>query len=379
MVERSVQESRRESRAVQLLAEVFREAGWRVLHNPSKPEPYPDLVVRRRGASYGVELKMGAEGRSDRLIPLWSQAFLQASRSAGKHVPLAVVAAPRIAPRVARHILDFAEEYAPRAAAGVIDLEGLRAFRGPGLENLDALPSRPLLRPGAAGEQAHLFSDLNQWMLKVLLAPEIPAELISAPRQGYRNASQLAQAAGVSVMSAFRFVQQLQRQGYLHESGAPLRLVRRAQLFARWQASNLRSANEVPMRFLFSGQARSGVREILSGGRACLALFAAADALGFGIVEGVPPHLYVRRLSSDPLAWKNMVPAEHGERPDLIVRQAPAPQSVFRGIVHPQGLASCDILQVWLDVSGHPSRGQEQADAIRQRVLARVVEGDSRG
>ena len=51
-------------------------------------------------------------------------------------------------------------------------------------------------------------------MLKVLLAPEVPEELLSAPREQYRNASQLAEAAQVSVMSAFRFVQQLQVEGY---------------------------------------------------------------------------------------------------------------------------------------------------------------------
>ncbi len=335
-------------------------------------------MIRRQGASYVVEVKMGVEGRSDRLIPLWSQGCLQAARVAGGHAPLVVVAAPRIPPRVAEHILKFAEQYAPDAAAGVIDFAGLRLFRGPHLESLNAeVPLKPPLKSPAPGEQAHLFSDLNQWMLKVLLAPELPDELLSAPRGRYRNASQLARAANVSVMSAFRFVQQIQREGYLHESDAYLSLVRRDELFRRWQASALRSVNEVPMRFLLrGGDSRVALRRMLDSGRACLALFAAADALGLGFVEGVPPHVYVRRLSPANLAaWKNIVPAEPGEAPDIIVRQARAPQSVFRGVVRPQGLASCDILQAWVDVSGHPSRGQEQADFIRQRVLEPLVQG----
>ena len=37
-------------------------------------------------------------------------------------------------------------------------------------------------------------------------------------------------------------------------------------------------------------------------------------------------------------------------------------------------MASCDILQVWIDVTTHPSRGREQADLIRKRVLHRVIE-----
>lgn len=366
-----------------LLRNVFERAGWRV-SNPSSNQDglRPDFIVRRPGASYAVELEVGPEGRSDRLVPLWSQAYLQAVRVAGKHAPLAVVAAPRIGSRVADHILKFAAQYAPDAAAGVIDFAGLRLFRGPRLESLNAEASMGhALKAQAPKEHAHLFSDLNQWMLKVLLAPELPEELLSAPRGRYGNASQLARAANVSVMSAFRFVQQLQREGYLHESGPPLRLVRRDDLFRRWQAAALRRVKEAPMRFLLRGsETRAPLQRLLDSGRACLALFAAADALGFSFVHGVPPYVYVRRLGPASLsAWKNLVPVAPGEPPDVIVRQAPSPESVFRGVVRPHGVASCDVLQVWLDVSAHPARGPEQADLIRRGLLNRVIQGGERG
>lgn len=372
----------REGEAEQLLRKAFEQAGWRVSSpSPNQQGHRPDLIVRRRGASYAVELKAGAEGRSDRLVPLWSQACLQAARVAGEHVPLAVVAAPLIAPRVADHILKFAEQYAPDAAAGVIDFAGLRLFRGPHLESLNAEAlARAALESHVPKEQSHLFSDLNQWMLKVLLAPELPDELLSAPRGRYGNASQLARAAHVSVMSAFRFVQQLQRDGHLDASGSHLRLVRREELFRRWQSAALRRINEVPMRFLLRGSdVRAPLERMLDSGRACLALFAAADALGFGFVHGVPPHVYVRKFGHASLsAWKNLVPVAPGEVADVIVRQAPSPESVFRGVVRPDGVASADVLQVWLDVSAHPSRGQEQADLIRKRVLDPLIQGSGR-
>src|SRR5260370_14611723 len=107
-------------------------------------------------------------------------------------------------------------------------------------------------------------------MLKVLLAPEVPEELLSAPRGQYRNASQLARAARVSVMSAFRFVQQLQDEGYLSESGPYLDLVRREDLFRRWQASAERPIKEIPMRYRLPGDAGAQLRKIVSSGHACL-------------------------------------------------------------------------------------------------------------
>jgi len=369
-------------RAEESLAELFSRTGWKVRREvPVQKRSRADLIVSRPGVSYVVEVKVAPEGRGDRLVPLWAQAALQAAHNASsRHAPLAVVAAPRIAPTVAQDVLAFAAEYASDVAAGVIDFDGLRVFQGPQLESLNAEPERRQPAPLMKRSAGHaLFSDLNQWMLKVLLAPELPDALLSAPRGQYRNASQLAAAANVSVMSAFRLVQQLQQEGYLDDSDRYLRLVRREDLFSRWQSAALGRVVELPMRFLVRGDPKSELRRMLESGRACLALFAAAEALGFGFVSGVPPYVYVPRLKpANVAAWKRLVPVEPGEAPDLILRRAPSPESVFRGLVRPDGMASCDIVQVWLDVAGHPARGREQADLIRRRVLEPVIAGESR-
>lgn len=368
----------RERQAESLLAEIFEQAGWRVERESRRQSSSLDMIVRRPGVVYAVEVKAGVEGRGDRLVPLFAQAVLQSLHNAGKSAaPLAVVAAPKISPRAAEQVLKFAEQYAPDAAAGVIDFEGLRMFRGPHLEELNAeAPRRSAMSSKSPRVSGHLFSDLNQWMLKVLLAPEVPEELLSAPRGQYGNVSLLADAAKVSMMSAFRFVDHLKSEGYLSESDSYLNLVRREDLFRRWHASAVRSIKEVPMRYLLKGDPRMQLRKILGSGRACLALFAAAEALKLGFVEGVPPYVYVERIRpSDLAAFKNLRPCEPGEGPDLILRQAPAPQSVFRGLVRPDGVVACDVLQVWLDVSSHPSRGREQADLIRRKVLGKVMEG----
>ena len=369
--------------AAAILAEMFQRAGWHVQRQSKNRErgPRADFIARRGDAAYRVEVKVAPEGRGDRLVPLWAQAYLQAARAAGAECPaLAIVAAPSVAPRVAEQVLAFAAEYAPEAAAGVIDFGGLRRFRGAHLEGLESDPDagkRVPLPHARHAESADLFSDLNQWMLKVLLAPEVPDQLLAAPRGRYRNASQLAQAAKVSAMSAFRLVQQLQRHGYLDESSGHLKLVRREDLFFRWRASAARRVKEVPMRFLLRSDSRVELRRILKHGPGCLALFAAADALGLGFVRGIPPHVYVPRLDPASLAaWKGIVPASRGEAPDLFLRQPQAPQSVFRGVVRANDMPVSDIVQVWLDVSSHPSRGEEQGELIRRRVLGQVLPGE---
>src|SRR5512145_1456102 len=82
------------------LAALFEGSGWHVRRHPT--DPGPDLVVRRKGIEYAVEIKSAPEDRSDRLVPLFAQALLQAAHAATPNeMPLAVVAAPSVSPRAA--------------------------------------------------------------------------------------------------------------------------------------------------------------------------------------------------------------------------------------------------------------------------------------
>jgi hypothetical protein len=354
------------------------------------------MVLKHGPQQYAAKLKSAPEGRRDRLIPLLAQAILQAQAGArrlgGGTIPLAVVAAPRVADAVLKEVRRFAEAYAPGVAVGVIDGEGLRSFSGEGLEALTvARSSRPPVAASERGRAAHLFSDLNQWMLKVLLAPHIPADLLSAPRGEFRNASQLAQAANVSVMSASRFIRQSRAEGFLDESAGLIRLVRISDLLSRWRAALLRSSQEWPMRWVIRGDAALQLEKLLqtsapaadigesdrdgkhSWPRMCLGYFAAAEHLGFGFVHGIKPHLYVERLDSGLLQRLGLTRVQPGEPPDLNVRVPLAPQAVFRAAVWRHGLPVADILQVWLDVGNHPARGQAQASEIELRLLAPLL------
>ncbi len=376
-----------------LVADLFRENGWKVPDQPREGSLAPDLIASRPGKKLIIEIKRASEGRRDRVIPLLSQAALEAayySRNlAGNPIAVAIVGANHIPESVAEQAKEFMRERAPNVAVGLLDLEGFRSFAGHGLEVLNSA-RRP--GDGAASPKLHqrapqLFSDLNQWMLKVLLAPAIPESYLSAPRAHYQGASQLAEAADVSVMSAFRFVEQFSKEGFLEQSSGRLRVVRSNELMKRWQPASQQRVLEVPMRWILNkgkdalpNALRSfiSVEVMPSGGkgnrnralssprpRACLGLFAAAEALGLGFVQGVQPYLYLERMSQDII-----------ESLGLYVRIPGNRESVFRGAAVKEDVPSSDILQVWLDASQHPSRGREQADLIWRRVLAPVFEAN---
>ena len=304
---------------------IFGRAGWKLKSLPREQSFDADLLVRRGKHAYVVELKAASEGRSDRLIPLFAQAALQLMRCADRKAPgLAVVSAPRISVRAAEQVLAFAARYVPDdVAVGVFDFEGLCLFRGPYLEDLNADAAVPVLPANGHAplvESHNLFSDLNQWLLKVLIAPELPEHLLSAPRGRYSNASQLARAAQVSVMSAFRFLQQLQ------ERGLPARVLVADRIWCGGRTCSRAGRHRAIGRFGkprcgsgFPATPKAQLQKVLGSGRACLGLFAAADALGLGFVHGIPPHVYVERVQPSSLAaWKNLRPCEPGEPPDVV-------------------------------------------------------------
>jgi hypothetical protein len=391
-----------EAQLERLVAGLFRERGWKVLKQPREEDSRPDLIAERSGERFIIEIKRASEGRRDRIIPLLSQAALDAAyysrHLAGNPIPVAIVAANHISESVAEQAKKFLRERAPDVAVGLLDFEGFRSFTGHGLESLSSerRPGNSVPSAKFRSRAPQLFSDLNQWMLKILLAPGIPDSYLSAARGHYEGASQLAEVAGVSVMSAFRFVDQFSKEGFLEHSEGRLRVVRSKELMNRWLAASQRRVLEIPMRWILNkgeGALADALRSYVSieamlphgrrqldrefqspRPRVCLGLFAAAEALGLGFVHGVEPCLYLERISQDVLESLCLSSSGAEQRADVYVRIPGNRESVFRGAIVKDGVPSSDIIQVWLDVSQHPSRGREQADLIWRRVLAPALE-----
>lgn len=360
------------------LRRAFERAGWRV----TVGRHGHDVVIQRGRVRYALAVRVARDSRSAHLQALLADACLRA-RSAGRRLdvePLAVVGAPMVTDRTARQLDEYARTFLEGTPYGLVDAEGRRELHGPGLEGIGASPDRPLeTRRVRAPAVFDPFSDLNQWMLKVLLADRVPRNLLSAPRERIGNARQLALAAKASVPTASRFVSHMRRDGWLVDAGRRLELARVDELLGRWQAASAKPVHELRAKWLLPSkdlraQLDRGLRRLReqAGGRrarACLALFSAAERLGYAHARGMSQHVYCDGDFEEVLDVLQAVPAGEHEGADLVLRRPAFRESVFRGAVDCEGVPTSDVLQTWLDVSSHPSRGSEQAEHLWRRVI----------
>lgn len=367
------QNSKGEAQVLPVLLHALDRAGWSV--SRSKPGSQAPLRARKGGRYLRIVYRQAPQPRRQLLQALLADAILR-GRSEAKSGEgfLVVVGAPLISAGMAASIEAYAREVAPDQPFGYVDARGLVRLFGHGLEPANQGPSGGAnLRP-AGGQPRDIFSDGNQWLLKVLVGRSLQDSLISVPRGSARSAAAVAAQAGVSAPAAWRLFSALKAAGHLDDEG---KVVRARDLFARWRAASQRPQRQVGAAWIMPGRdplqklrvalARSDQEDGVPS--ACLGLFAACDALGVGHVRGAPIHLYVRRAGADVLEALGLVLLPQGEPADVIVRVARWPESVFRGAVRRDGAPVADIIQCWLDVSAEPARGPEQAAHLWRRVL----------
>ena len=334
---------------------------------------------------WAVELRVIAgPARRQVLRGLLADALLQARAKAStlRARPLAILAAEALSDAAVEELAEYVRAYGEDSPWGVIDARGRWQFFAEGLESFVPVDDGMYLqKEEATRHSANPFSDLGQWMLKVLIERPLRREAgheLGGANSPIRNVSDLAARASVSLSSASKFVTALERLGYLERSRRGLRLLRLQALLEAWRIASQGPIEERPARLVLpaatplerlgpalAARATTGSPAGPPGRRACLALFAAAEVLGHGIVRGAPLHLYVETLSGDFLRELDLHPVEHPSDADVYVRRPAFTESVFRGcVLAPNGEPSADELQCWMDLSFHAARGQEQADEL---------------
>lgn len=363
-------------RAEHAFQNAFADINWQT--STTDGGRHGDLVITAPdGRTFFAMVKSSTEGRPDRITALFAQALLEARFIARQHHgrPAVLVWVKTASPSLVKRLQDFHGHYAEGEAFGLISGDGLQYLHFPGVPHEVVAPiTRVNRRTYRGSPQSHLvFSDRTQWMLKLLLAPEIPESLLTARREHYRTAADLARAAGVSAMTASRFVNALTEKGFLDQSSPYLKLVMRRKLADLWKASYKNQPDPVPVKFLAPGPPVALTEKLVQKHQpSFLGLFAAAEALAVSHVRGVPPYVYVYDLEAAS-RWRELKAARYGEKPDLLLQRIRFPQSIGTGAVQHKGIYVTDILQVWLDVSAHPARGAEQAAELERGILANVL------
>jgi hypothetical protein len=356
------------------LAAALTAAGWSLLPGDAPVEYWAAKGARR----HPIMFRQARDARRSAIQALLADAILR-GRVSSRGQFVAIIGAPAISAAMARSIEQYISEVAPDQPFGYLDERGLVRLHGLGLEAARGEPFRGAPQERTARDRPRdLFSDLNQWLLKVLAGRKLSAGMISVPHEPVRSAAELAARAHVSAPAAWRLHSALKDSGHVDDAG-DLALVR--DLMARWRAAAQRPQRQLGARWVLPGRApldrlRSALAELRKETElpsACLGLFAACDALGVGHVRGAPVHLYVRRAEPELLERLNVAIAPSGQQPDLLLRVARWPESLFRAAVNVDGVPVADVIQCWLDVSAEPARGAEQAAFIWRRVLGPAI------
>lgn len=356
---------------MQALETFLRQAGWKQKKG---------RWASKSGRVFHVHGETAPGGWDRSATAFLAQALLQAEARAGDAEPLAALKVRRASPLTDSRLARFVDAVRPGRSWILFDDAGRFFPHVVGVGELRAAASKQVVEPvpaEAPRRQASLFTDLNQWMLKVLLAPFIEERLLTAPRERPpRNAATLSEAAQVSVPAAFRFLRALEAEGQLDTRFGDLRVAQPLELLPRWRDQMGNPTRRELRATSARGASDQRLDEQLANlygeplPRRAQGVHAACDALRLGHVSGVPPVVWLERLDPATLKSWGFVPTSSEHQPfDVVLRVPRYPESLFRGCVMVDNQRVTDVIQCWLDASYHPVRGAEQADFVWRRVL----------
>lgn len=312
-----------------------------------------------------------------------AEAILTARAAAGRdRRPLALVVGTPLTASMAARLKQYQAWSDPRGDWGLLDPSGAVWIR---FGRFQIEVESPDVGRRAAPERALTpFTDQGQWLLKVLLAPDIDSSLLRAPRLRAKTDAELAKAADLSTSTVSRVLAGLESLGFLDRNAASHRLVRIPELLDAWRGAVAHTVRERGARFLLPGgdalgrlsaalRKTHGALGTSQQPRACLALFSACKQLGVGHVVGAPVHLYHEDPSPNSLQLLGLRLTGPLEPPEVLIRRPAFPRALFRAAPLIEGVPTADALQCWLDLSQHPLRGREQAHELIARLgLPRV-------
>ena len=284
--------------------------------------------------------------------------------------PVLLVGADRIGAKTVRAVEAFMGEALPGWEWGVFDLHGMVRLHLPSLR-IDVDRRRVSVRGDTPSRRSRtIFSDLNQWMMKILLLRPVASNLWGGPREAVGTPTDLHRVAGVSVETAHRFVRTFEERDFLRRTSAGLRIVRAEALLDTWLAAERLSPRwpiavawflERPASLVDAFPDADDTKAIVGGFEACRRhglLHASTDVLEIHVLgdwERDLPRWPFERCAQD--------------KADLFLVPSRLSTSIGRGSVVGVDLPTVDVLQAALDVAHSAARGTEQAQFLIDHIL----------
>jgi hypothetical protein len=307
----------------------------------------------------------------DEVLGILAVEVLKSRQRTRNNVLVPLLIFKRLGDKTRRSVRQFMTAHAPDCGWGLIDQSGAAQIVVPAL-SLDvdqpgqiSPPSWPRQRP------MRLFSDLNQWMLKILLLADTPTSLWGGPRQSVATPTDLHRVAHVSVEKAHQFYRAFEQIGLIRPTRSGLVVVRKKDLMEMWVHDELsRSARRMPTRWIF-GEPPSLEQVFCKQGAPgdfAVCGFEACRVLGVLHSPVMNREVYFLGDAEAALeAWD--LEACDDRDAHFYLRKARSAQSVLRGRVVKENLPVVDVLQAALDVCDQSSRGIEQSQYIINHIL----------
>jgi hypothetical protein len=351
--------------------QVLRERHVKNFKLASRENSGKDIVVESPRSKLILEVKHIRPASIDEVLGALAVWVLKAHKNISKNDRIPLLILERLGDKTRRAVRQFMFDHARNCSWGLIDQSGAAQFVVQAL-NLDVdQPGQNASPPWSRQRPTRLFSDLNQWMLKILLLADAPPSLWSGPRQSVTTPTELHRVAHVSVEKAHQFVRAFEQIGMIRQSRHGLSVVRKKALIDMWfHDERSRCSRRMPVRWIF-GEPKS-LEQVFSKKDApsdfAICGFEACRYLGVLHAPVANREVY---FFGDPevglAAWD--LEACDDRDAHFYFLKARSTQSILRGRLVKSNLPVVDVLQAALDVCDQAARGMEQAQYIINHIL----------
>jgi hypothetical protein len=288
--------------------------------------------------------------------------------------PFIAILTPAFGPKMVEAVRDFVQRHADDVSWMLVNPQGghhleLKARTGLVVADHVAGPSQQATRPGI--RKGTIFSDLNRWMLKLLLLRDAPTRYAPPFRGRIENPTSLGRVAQVSVETSHQFVRAFAERDFLRVERGDLKLVRRKELLEALLAEERQSSpvwthvrtadgGTFDLDRVISDLPVNGIA--VGGFEACRrhGLLHTAPGVPLLLLEG-PPNALVATWDLDYCGPREA---------QIVIAEPRYRASVFRAAAQIDGVPVVDPLQAALDVAPVPGRGLEQAEFVVAEILS---------